>query len=74
MSGIVEIQTTTVVAIITNNYLLRLGLQKIVDDEKWIRLVEQAVHAGNLDEILTSEPPYIVIFDTEIGGAASDLI
>lgn len=74
MSGIVEIQTTTVVAIITNNYLLRLGLQKIVDDEKWIRLVEQAVHAGNLDEILTSEPPHIVILDTEIGGAAPDLI
>lgn len=74
MSGIVEIQTTTVVAIVTNNYLLRLGLQKIVDDEKWIRLVGQAAHAGNLDEILTNEQPHIVILDTEIGGAAPDLI
>jgi hypothetical protein len=54
MSRIVEIQTTTVVAIVTNNYLLRLGLQKIVDDEKWIRLVGQAAHAYNLDEILTT--------------------
>ena len=74
MSRIVEIQTTTVVAIVTNNYLLRLGLQKIVDDEKWIRLVGQAAHAGNLDEILTNEQPHIVILDTEIGGAAPDLI
>ncbi|MEK6804440.1 MAG: response regulator transcription factor [Nitrospirota bacterium] len=74
MSGIVEIQTTTVVVIVTNNYLLRLGLQKIVDDEKWIRLVGQAAHAGNLDEILTNEQPHIVILDTEIGGAAPDLI
>ncbi len=74
MSRIVEIQTTTVVAIVTNNYLLRLGLQKIVEDEKWIRLVGQVVHAGNLDEILTSEQPHIVILDTEIGGAAPDLI
>jgi len=74
MIGIVEIETTTVVAIVTNNYLLRLGLQKIVDDEKWIRLVGQAAHAGNLDEILTSEQPHIVILDTEIGGAAPDLI
>jgi len=74
MSRIVEVQTTTVVAIVTNNYLLRLGLQKIVDDAKWIRLVGQAAHAGNLDEILTSEQPHIVILDTEIGGAAPDLI
>ena len=74
MSRIVEVQTTTVVAIVTNNYLLRLGLQKIVDDAKLIRLVGQAAHAGNLDEILTSEQPHIVILDTEIGGAAPDLI
>jgi len=74
MIGIVEIETTTVVAIVTNNYLLRLGLQKIVDDEKWIRLVGQAAHAGNLDEILTNEQPHIVILDTEIGGTAPDLI
>ena len=74
MSRIVEVQTTTVVAIVTNNYLLRLGLQKIVDDEKWIRLVGRAAHAGNLDEILDNEQPHIVILDTEIGGAAPDLI
>lgn len=74
MSGIVEIQTTTVVAIVTNNYLLRLGLQKIVDDEQCIRLVGQTAHAGNLDEILSNEQPHVVIFDTEIGGAVPDLI
>jgi len=74
MSGIVEIKTTTVVAIVTNNYLLRLGLQKIVDDEKWIQLVGQSVHAGNLDEILTREQPHIVILDTEIGATTPELI
>ncbi len=74
MSKTLDIQTTIVVAIITSNYLLRLGLQKIVDDVKLIRLVGQAAHAGNLDEILTSEQPHIVILDTEIGGAAPDLI
>ena len=74
MSGIVEIQTTTVVALVTTNYLLRLGLQKIVDDENWIRLVGQATHAGNLEEILTNNQPRIVILDAEIGGAAPDMI
>jgi DNA-binding NarL/FixJ family response regulator len=73
MSGIVDIGTTTVVALVTNNYLLRLGLQKIVDDEKWIRLVEQANRGGNLEEILTREQPHVVILDSD-GGAASDLI
>jgi len=74
MSKIVETPNTTVVAIVTNNYLLRLGLQKIVDDEKWIRLVGQAVHAGNLDEILTNQHPHTVILDTEIGCVAPDFI
>ena len=74
MSRSVELKTTTVVAVATNNYLLRLGLQKIVDDETWIRLVGHPAHAGNLEEILTNERPHIVILDTEIGGAVPDLI
>ncbi len=74
MSGIVEIRTTTMVAIATNNYLLRLGLQKIVDDEKWIRLVGQLAHAGNLEELLRTEQPHIIILDTEIGSTVPDLI
>jgi len=74
MRGIVDRQTITQVTIVTNNSLLRLGLQKIVDDEKWIRLVKPAAHAGNLDWILSNEQPHIVILDTEIGGTVPDLI
>jgi DNA-binding NarL/FixJ family response regulator len=74
MSGTDEKRTTTAAAIVTNNYLLRLGLQKIVENEPWIRLVEQAAHASNLDEILTSERPQIVIIDSEIESHVPELI
>ncbi|HRB81173.1 MAG TPA: response regulator transcription factor [Nitrospira sp.] len=74
MNGIVEIKTTTVVTIVTNNSLLRLGLQKIVDDEKWVRLVGHNCHAGNLDELLAKERPHIVILDTEIGVTTPEII
>jgi len=74
MSGIVELQTITFVTILTNNYLLRLGLQKLVDEAKSIRLVGHAAHSDNLDEILANEQPHIVILDTEIGGGAPELI
>ena len=74
MSGIVELQTITLVTILTNNYLLRLGLQKLVDEAKSIRLVGHAAHSDNLDEILANEQPHIVILDTEIGGGAPELI
>ena len=42
MRGIEEGRAATVVAIVSSNYLLRLGLQKIVEDEKWIRLTGQS--------------------------------
>lgn len=74
MSGIVEMQTITLVTIVTNNYLLRLGLQALADEAKSIRLLGHTAHSGNLDETLTSEQPHIVILDTEIGGTASELI
>ena len=73
MSGTEE-ATTTVVAIVSSNYLLRLGLQKIVEAEKWIRLVGQNVHGTDIDEILSIERPGIVIIDTENGATAPDLI
>ena len=65
MSGTEEATTTTVVAIVSSNYLLRLGLQKIVDAEKWIKLVGQTVLGAHIDEILISERPDVVIIDTE---------
>ena len=74
MSGIVATQTITLVTIVTNNYLLRLGLQKLADEAKSIRLVGHAAHSDNLDEILTNEQPHIVILDTEVVGGAPELI
>lgn len=74
MSGIEEGRVTTVVAVVSNNYLLRLGLQRIVEDEKWIRLIGQSTHGTNLDDILTCEHPHIVILDTETESAVSDMI
>jgi len=74
MSGIEEGRATTVVAIVSSNYLLRLGLQKIVEDEKWIRLIGQSAHGTNLEDILSGEHPHIVILDTEIENAVPDMI
>lgn len=73
MAGTEE-TTTTVVAIVSSNYLLRLGLQRIVEAEKWMRLVGQTVHGAQIDEILAIERPGIVIIDTENGAAVPDLI
>ena len=74
MSGYEETTPATVVAIVSSNYLLRLGLQRIVEAEKWIRLVGQNVHGTDIDEILRNERPEIVIIDTENGATAPDLI
>lgn len=74
MSGIDKERATTVVAIVSSNYLLRLGLQRIVEDEKWIRLIGQSAHGTTLEDILTCEHPHIVILDTEIENAVPDMI
>lgn len=73
MRGIVDIKIM-VVAIISNNYFLRLGLQKIVDDVTWIRLVGYPAHASILEEILSGQQPHIVILDSEIGDMTSQII
>ena len=74
MRGIEEGRAATVVAIVSSNYLLRLGLQKIVEDEKWIRLTGQSAHGVNLDDLLKSEHPHIVILDTEGEDTVQDMI
>ena len=74
MRGREEERTTTVVAIVSSNYLLRLGLQKIVEDEKWIRLIGQSAHGVNFDDLLKSELPHIVILDTESEHTVQDMI
>ncbi|WHZ21327.1 MAG: Two-component transcriptional response regulator, LuxR family [Nitrospira sp.] len=74
MSRIEQSRAMTVVAIVSSNYLLRLGLQRIVEDEKWIRLIGQSANGTSFEDILTGEHPHIVIFDTEIERAVPDLI
>lgn len=74
MSGIEPRKPATVVAIISSNYLLRLGLQRIVEGEKWMKLIEQIARGVNLDEILVAERPHVAILDTEIGDAVPELI
>ena len=74
MRGIEEGRAATVVAIVSSNYLLRLGLQKIVEDEKWIRLTGQSAHGVNFDNLLKSELPHIVILDTESEQTVQDMI
>ncbi len=74
MSGIEERKSETVVGIVSSNYLLRLGLQKIVENETWIRLIGQSAHEPNFYATLTRERPQIVILDTETKDAVPELI
>lgn len=64
----------TVVAIVSSNYLLRLGLQRIVESEPWIRLIGQTAHGANLDEVMATDRPDIAILDTENDHAIPDLV
>jgi len=64
----------TVVAIISSNYLLRLGLQRIVEAEPWIKLIGQTTHGANLNEVLIADHPDIAILDTENDYAIPDFI
>ena len=65
---------TTAVAIVSSNYLLRLGLQRIVEGETWIRLIGQVAHKANLEQVLATDHPDIAILDTENDIAIPDLI
>ncbi len=69
-----EERATTVVAIVSSNYLLRLGLQRIVEQERWIRLIGQTANGTTLDDVLARERPHIMIIDTEIESDVPGLI
>lgn len=73
MSGIRQGKTTTV-AILSSNYLLRLGLQKIVETETWIRFIDHAVDGMTIDHMLMREHPDIVIVDMEIERDVTELV
>ena len=74
MSSIKEGRTTTVVALVSSNYLLGLGLQRIAETEKWIRLLGYAANGPALDDMLIGEQPHILIIDTEIASDVTGLI
>lgn len=74
MNGTEKRTGTTAVAILSSNYLLRLGLQRIVENEKWIRLIGHAANAVALDALLTREQPHIIVIDTEIAPDVTGLI
>ena len=65
---------TTAVAIVSSNYLLRLGLQRIAEAETWIRFIGQVAHRANLEQVLATDHPDIAILDTESDIAIPDLI
>ena len=66
MSGVKPGRATTTVALMSNNFLLHLGLQKIVETEQWIRLIDHVTTGMNIDDIPIREQPHIMIVDTEI--------
>jgi len=74
MNGVETEAGKTVVAILSGNYLLRLGLQRIVEAETWIKLIGQTAHGSNLDEVLAVDQPDIAILDTENDQAIPDLV
>ena len=74
MSTINDASTTTGVAIVSSNYLLRLGLQSILETKKSLRLLGHAANGTALDEMLLRERPDIIIVDTDIAHDFTGLI
>lgn len=59
-------QVTAVVGVLSGNNLLWLGLQHLVENERWIHLAGHAANITALDEMLTCESLHILIVDSEI--------
>ena len=74
MSGIYPGRSTTAVALVSTNHLLRFGLQKLVESEKWIQFIDHATTSMNIDDMLTREQPHIMIVDIDIESDVPELI
>ena len=74
MSNIEDDSTTTAVAIVSSNYLLRLGLQSILETKTSLRLLGHAANGAALDDMLLRERPDIIIVDTDIAHDFTGLI
>lgn len=65
---------TTRVAIVSSNYLLHLGLQRIVENEKWVKLVGHLSSFMEVQDLIEREQPHIMIIDTDLTKDAMDQI
>ena len=65
---------TAAVSILSNNHLLRLGLQQILENEGWIRLIGFAANAIALDNQLKHACLDIVILNSEMAHDLTALI
>ncbi|MCC2641221.1 MAG: putative Response regulator, LuxR family [Nitrospira sp.] len=74
MDGVKQGSTATTVGIISSNYLLRLGLEKIVEAEGWIRLIGDIADTMNIDDMIARQQPHLMIIDMEMGRDAIELI
>lgn len=74
MAGGINRGRTTSVALVSPNHLLRFGLQKLVETEKWIHLINHPATSVNIEEMLTEEQPHIVIVDRDIESEVPELI
>ena len=57
---------TTVLAIVSNCHLLRLGLEHLLETESWIRHAGHATNPQELQGLLSREVPRIMIVDSAI--------
>ena len=62
------------VGVVSNNCLLRLGLQRILETDKQFRFLGQPPHATSMENLLLSEAPHVLIIDMEPAREATRLI
>ncbi len=74
MNGINSGRVTTAIALVSTNHLLRFGLQKLVESEKWIQLIDYAATSMNIEDMLSREKPHIMIIDLDIESDVSGLV
>ncbi len=53
------------IAIISNNHLVQLGLQRIVEMTHFIRVVGQSCGGVKAEELIVREKPQVVLIDME---------
>lgn len=65
MSEIKRRTASITIAIVSNNHLVRLGLQGIIETKKYLRLVGQSAGGVKAEEIIAREQPQVVLIEME---------